>query len=402
MTACRAPSLSTDPPLRRIAASCPVWLAIAISAAALCMSGALPVASAQTLPALHVRPLEITKDSGVTFPIPDGVIDGSHDARQLDDSTAKGLFAFDVDISNLRWAEDCRCLRHYVFYVRPRGTNVTTRFKVKARPVGRFQDRWEPVSFDMEYGNTRDTGTVRLPFLAQSPETDLLVQSNRDQIQEVNLHGARRLRFVLHNPLPDAAIAVQLPPVLRGDETLWRTIAPESTQASTVTIPGGRQRTIDVIVQPEPVAAARASLPPSLPTKVHTTIEAEFGYSNASVQGRADVLLGTAKVRFAPGLGVLLIALLAGVSLGAALAFVVPRLARPGTKRVRFIASALLAALVLELVGMFLVAQNSRFVLFGFDLDPWQTLPTALVGIGAGILGSRVADIIPWFKPATP
>src|SRR4029077_21040873 len=54
--------------------------------------------------------------------------------------------------------------------------------------------------------------------------------------------------------------------------------------------------------------------------------------------------------------------------------------------------TALLVGTILELVGMFLVAKDSKFVLFGFNLDPWQSLPVVLLGTGVGLLGVKSAE----------
>jgi uncharacterized membrane protein YczE len=98
----------------------------------------------------------------------------------------------------------------------------------------------------------------------------------------------------------------------------------------------------------------------------------------------------TVPLRFRPSILSLLTSLIAGVALGS----LIPLLAsKRGTMRTwgRATVTALVVAIILELVGIFLVANNSKFVLFGFNLDPWQTLPVLLLGIANGLLGFEAA-----------
>jgi hypothetical protein len=367
-----------------------------------CLIGALvPLgarAQPQARPVLHLHPVDIGRDgSGIAFAEPDG-LDVEGGSPQLDDTTAHAAFAVGLDLSDLRWAEDCRCLRHYIVYVRPRGSQTVTRFKVRGRPTGRFPDHWEDVAFDVEWGGVRDSGTLRLPVEAQQSNADELVQANRDAIQPINLHGERHLWFQLTNALSDTALDVNLPPTVRSDDDGVLKVWSTSSTAPTLKIEPGKTREVEVIVRPNPLAAARASLRPSLPTRPHAMVQAEFTYTNPVVQGRDDSLTAVAHVRFTPDPFVLFLALVLGVLLGCTVAFLVPRLAPRRMGRLRAFGIALAIGTVLELVGMFLVANDSRFVLFGFDLDPWQTLPTALVGIGVGVMGTRAAELLPFLK----
>ena len=369
-------------------------------ASALCCLGVAlgtTAAMAQPLPSLHVHPVDIGRDgSGIVFAEPDGAVVEDGTPRQLDDTTAAGLFAYEVDLSSLSWVEDCQCLRHYVFYVRPRGGAVTTRFKVKGKPTGRYPDHWENVAFDVELDGRGDTGIVRLPVQAQQADGDELVQVHPDAVHAISLHGQRHLWFELRNALTDTPLDVSLPPIVRADDdTLLSVWAADST--STRRIDPGRTALVDVVVRPtSTLAAARASLRPSLPTTPHAQVTAEFRYVNPEVQGRDESLTAIGRVRFAPDPVVLFLTLVAGVLLGCLVTFLVPKLAPKRTGRWRAFAIALALGSVLELVGMFLVANDSRFVLFGFDLDPWQTLPTALVGIGVGVMGLRAAELLPF------
>ncbi len=43
---------------------------------------------------------------------------------------------------------------------------------------------------------------------------------------------------------------------------------------------------------------------------------------------------------------------------------------------------------------MVAVQNQSKFMLFGFDVDPWQSLPVLLIGALMGLLGIRAADYL--------
>jgi hypothetical protein len=95
-------------------------------------------------------------------------------------------------------------------------------------------------------------------------------------------------------------------------------------------------------------------------------------------------------VRFRPSILTLLAALVVGVLLGS----LIPLLAsKRGSVRTwgRATGTAVVVAIILEMVGIFMVANNSKFVLFSFNLDPWQTLPVLLLGIANGLLGFEAA-----------
>ena len=95
-------------------------------------------------------------------------------------------------------------------------------------------------------------------------------------------------------------------------------------------------------------------------------------------------------IRFRPSILTLLLALATGVALGSLIPLLASKRGRVSTWG-RATVTALVVAIILELVGIFLVANNSKFVLFGFNLDPWQTLPVLLLGIGNGLLGFEAA-----------
>ena len=53
--------------------------------------------------------------------------------------------------------------------------------------------------------------------------------------------------------------------------------------------------------------------------------------------------------------------------------------------------AALVAGVIFELFGILAVQNNSKFMLFGFDFDPWQSLPVLVLGVLMGLLGLGAA-----------
>jgi hypothetical protein len=124
--------------------------------------------------------------------------------------------------------------------------------------------------------------------------------------------------------------------------------------------------------------------------KAQGVLTAVASFGNPYVEDVGAQLSREMAIRFEPGLLELLIALSAGVVLGSGV-----RLLRMSPSKrsdaIRSTAVAWLAALILSLVGVLMVSYGSKFVLFTFELDPRETLPTALIGIGCGLLGVEAA-----------
>ena len=304
--------------------------ALALSSVAAALWSA--AATAQPLPSLHIHPVEIGKDgSGIAFIEPGGVVDDGA-PRTLDATTTAGRFSFGVDISALRWADDCQCLRHYVFFVRPRDSVVTTRFKVKGKPTGRFADHWEEVAFDVDLGGRRDTGRARLPVQAPQPDVAKLVQVNAGAVHTIGLHGERHVRFELKNTLSDTPIDVSLPPIVRTDHGrvlgVWA-VDPTSTRR----IGPGTTSLVDVVVRPKSTGAALlASLGSGLAAASQADVIAEFRYVNPEIQGRDESLTAITRVRFSPDPVVIAVGALLGILLVLGAARLVPRFAPRRTR----------------------------------------------------------------------
>jgi len=94
-------------------------------------------------------------------------------------------------------------------------------------------------------------------------------------------------------------------------------------------------------------------------------------------------------IRFKPSFWSLLLAVVVGSLLGAVFARLVSTQA---TKWYKAFSVAVIAALIVEVVGMLLVSAKSEFRLFNIDLDPYQLSPALVVGAFVGVYGFRKTD----------
>src|SRR5262245_37366370 len=111
-----------------------VPLALAITLVPVC-------AFAQDKPKVSLSTWEqAANGTGVRFePLPTMTEADAGDVPFVDE-TQKGLFQYRIDLSDVRWADDCRCFRYYQIVVRRVATGAITRHKFKALPSGTFDD----------------------------------------------------------------------------------------------------------------------------------------------------------------------------------------------------------------------------------------------------------------------
>jgi len=181
--------------------------------------------------------------------------------------------------------------------------------------------------------------------------------------------------------------------VIPEQTDLW--IEPPSVQglSQALLLKPQTSEALRVIVRPRVKKAIGASWPPSENTQRHTTFAIGVHYENPLFQNRQGQTSLSVPVRFQPNLPALAAALVIGVLLGS-LVLLSRRRVTIWKPWLRALATALLVAIILELIGMFLVAKDSKFVLFGFNLDPWQSLPVVLLGTGVGLFGMKSADLL--------
>jgi hypothetical protein len=312
---------------------------------------------------------------------------------RLTDQTRDGLFQYSIDLSDIRWADDCRCFRYYQIIVKSTKHGSVTRHKFKAVPSGTFDDqRADNITLTITQDGRTDADTISLPVASApglQPRSIQLVTSTT--LEPVVLAGETDIPVrVQNNSGMDAVISALTVTPEQAD--LWS--APPSLQTAgglPLSVGAHRELLLHVHVAPRTRRAISVSWPPTDPLQAHTAVNVEAAYQNALFQNRAAQASLRVPIRFQPNVITLSATLLLGTMLGTLLLLL--------TKRVTWWRSwsgatvaALLVGVVFELIGMLLVAGGSKFLLFGYSLDPWQTVPVALLGVGVGLLGTKSVD----------
>jgi hypothetical protein len=340
---------------------------------------------------VHLSSWELSSDGrGVAFK-PMTPSAGEADA-DLPDVTPEGHFEFKVDTSDVKWAQDCRCFRYYVVNVRSRNDRTVTRHKFKAVPNGQFEDQSVSVKLTIKSGEATAEEDISLPVASapgQEPSPLVAIVKERDP-EAVSLGGPTDVYFLLSNPNREMDMVVPSEVTATADERrLWNETSVSTNAAFPLRLGPRSSARIRLRLEPKTWEAIQTSLIPSDPTKAHSAFKIGFRYANASFGNREGIAEIPLNVRFRPSILSLGATLALGVFLGSLITMLLA--AQPLGLWLRSTGTALGVALVFELLGIFLVARDSKFVVFGLDLDPWQTLPVLLLGVGNGLLGLEAA-----------
>jgi hypothetical protein len=376
-----------------------VFSSIVAAASCLVLAASAP---AQTLPTVRISAWEESANgTGVVFKSlnPTEIADSG---IELPNQTAAGAFAYGVDIKDLGWASDCRCFRYIIITVKSRSGQLT-RHKIKQHPSGTFHDKNVQVKLTISDGTVSDHDDISLPIASApgvGPLPKLTIQ-HREPLAAVTLGGETEILLTVQNHNAESAMIVPAELTVDSDHPrLWRT--PPAIVGATfpLSVPPGARQTIRLRLEPDPWQAVRASFVPSSNDKPHTVIRLRWAHANPLFNQREMVSDTELPIRFHPSVFALLAALIGGVLLGSVVLYLRQR-TMPFRNWSRAAVTALAASLVLELIAVFLVANNSKFVIFNFDLDPWQTLPVVLLGIGNGLLGVHAVALLKTRFPKT-
>ena len=260
--------------------------------------------------------------------------------------------------------------------VKSRATGVVSRHKFRALPSGSFDDQFAEVMLTIKAGSVTGDTRIAMP-VASAPglEPRPLVEITRVRTtpEALSLGGLTQVRLTVKNVTKGVPLLITSAVVVRPDTPgLWNGLAATFGSAAPIPLAADASETLTVDIQPQTWSAIEASLVPTEADKPHTAFHLDVPYANPIFGNRPGNAAFTVPLRFRPSILSLLTSLLTGVALGS----LIPLLAsKRGTMRTwgRATVTALIVAIILELVGIFLVANNSKFVLFGFNLDPWQT-----------------------------
>jgi len=335
--------------------------------------------------------------SPIQEPEPAPVLEGG-------DEIGNGAFEYMVDTSQIRWAVDCGCYRYYAIVLRARHTGVVTRHKFRAYPSGSFLDRYADVRMEVRYGPADDavaSAQISLPVASApglEPTPLLSVRPTKEPVT-MSLGGSRPIELEVKN-------TVSRMQILLGADIQIRTATPELWKRGWTEDPGGRGpstlapgavRTLKIRGEPNLWQVLQVSLNPTLSDKPQTELRFELPYTNPTFLGRDLAVAVVVPVLFRPSAIALFFALLSGVLLGSLVRLLASKRGPIG-RWVRATLTALLVGIILEVVGALMVYNNSKFVVFGFNHDPFQVLPVSALGIGTGLLGFEAAKKLDFIR----
>lgn len=283
----------------------------------------------------------------------------------------------------------------YVFYLEhPDGQSF--RIVVRGFPSGSFLPTTKEVDFWLIGNGVDSRGSIDLPIYSLSPP-DFVHWTNEQEMFEVQLGADRHYTLRLSNELEKLAAVVRKSGTLpspaswhlrlehRGREDWDRlTLMPRSNTGTTLQL------------------VARPSLPAAVqqifrrgPHLINVPLEYQVG------QSAPIPLTLPVKVRFVPSLFTLVTALLLGVLLGATPRFIIDQ--QSSWRRwPSDVVTSFLLAVGLWILAVFAYWKESRFVLFGYSVDPNDILSVLvgawLVGLGPQRIWRWIQDKLPFGK----
>lgn len=311
--------------------------------------------------------------------------------------TGNRLFRIYVDLESVSFDDIYRFYR-YRFYVKPHSQAVNspgTLFMVRAQPTGDFQDIVHLVKVHVTRGNERDEGEVKLPLHSFSSASFVEI-SKQAKPFDVHLASPTTLTIDLTNLLDDLPVQVIGEPEARSEHHEYWKSQPVLTLLAhgqeKLEIPSkGTVQALEMKVEPNPFRALTASLYPLQSGAPHEKVTLTVKH-RSGLGGRERTLQVPVNLRFVPSFWGFLIAVAIGSFLGSWVPVLIPQ----ASTEIKSWPKAFLAALVLGLaaegLGMLLVTGGSKFVLLGFELDPFQVLPAVLIGLLVGISGFKGAE----------
>jgi hypothetical protein len=348
----------------------------------------LGAASAYAQDPLRVTVRELRASSGTIVFVATPARSGASSAS-LAEQTPRGLLAFALSYPELELGED-RNLRFYNLSVGPAAGGAIAHYKIRGECTGYIPDGWDNLVFDVHRGTQLvDTGSIRVPVACGGRLEDALALEDADKLQAIPLRGDAQFSIRLKNTI-GVPLSIELPGSLAADD-VWQT-PPHPALAAPVTIMPGETKSVAFVASPKPFLASKASFFRVKSDQEHVQVPVVLPYQNPRIRNRNGSVDSVMRLRFEPRPEHLIGMLLAGVLIGSVVRPFAPRQRAKGTRRwaIGSLAAALVAFCI-WLIGLFLVAFDSEFVVFSFELDPWQTLPTLLLGIFCGLLGDRSA-----------
>ena len=360
-------------------------------------------ARAQTVQ-LDVSEIVLKNTSKVTFVVTPSTtaVDSAQLKNALTVQTERRRFEVRIPEGDIPWLHSRQSFV-YTFVVEDMQTHDRQVFDVLATPAGLFDEQYAPVPFTINRGQISEKGIVPLPIASLQPEKATVTLAGPTQ-RTLGFWGKQIFNVHVQNTSKLFPVTVDFNPtesVELGDvfEGIGKITRPAQTK---VTIRQGQSVTFTVEVEPKWSSALSQLILPRIDAE-QTTVTLKFDHQVGPFGGERGAWFSEpVEVRFQPTVFDLGGALLFGVLLGLAfrqLNLATPeRIARhtPLIRRtaiiLKLIVVAVVGAVVLELIALFMTRAGSRLILFGFEIDPNALLPTVVIGATAGFLGKQLGE----------
>lgn len=287
----------------------------------------------------------------------------------------------------------------YAIDVEPKAGTVgqpARRFTFLGTPRGNFIDQLADIEFRLSVDGDLDppahghSNVLHLPIHSVSGEP-LLVGFPEDPPEKVRIGSQDFIWIKLGNKLDDLSVVALRAKAEAGDESLWKGEVEAELRTKGPILAGEPQlRSVKLTLEPEPLKAlGKAFFPHRRLAKdevadesgleaagIHEVISVYVTHRTQS--GSERDLEIEVPVQFVPSVPGLLLAVLLGAIVGSAAA--AARRRSSVRDWLRAAGLALLAAVVVEAVGLVLVNYDSELRILGITLDPYQLVPAGLVG----------------------
>lgn len=281
----------------------------------------------------------------------------------------------------------------YDIYALDTAAQRWSKFEVKAIPRP-FVDTRQTVHFTLTRIQASDEGSIDLPL--HSFGGQLLSASPQGFPLKVSVSSGGALELRVQNPSPTLAVTVSKQAQLRiSSSKLWdsKTSDIELNGGKDLSLGPGATSSVTFSVVPNKMHALLATLTSLKPEQAHDHLWLQITY--AAEQGGVVKSTGELDipVRFEPSLLNLFAALVIGSLLGTFASQFLPGVWQGWRTLLQQAGRALLLSVVAEIIALLLVGLGSRFVIFTFDLDPWQFLPVLVIGLLVSG-GKKLLDVI--------
>lgn len=269
-------------------------------------------------------------------------------------------------------------------------TGPITMFTFQGTPVGTFEDQIAIVEFDITAaGDVKESGKIRLPIFG-SVASDALASTTSSAPVPVFLASEKVIPVPVRNSSKSMPVEVRNVRISPEDPGLWKKPAAVPFKPFVLDPGAAVGENVQIRLIPRTTSAIASAMVPGGSSKKDDTIKVSIEYAT---KGRSARELSMAiPVRFVPWPPLLFLATIVGACVGT----LVPPAARKRQWQDfwKALGSGTIVAVIVEAFAMLLVANNSQFKLLGFDLDPFQLLPAALIGVLVGLAGFRSLEAL--------